>query len=200
MKMQYAIIGDVHSSKEDLSDVLSHIKERAPGAVLIGTGDLFECTISKRFVNERTFASLEEVMLIPKGFVELLTFPSVKGNQEERILFITETDDPLLGLLSAMPERIELGEAEVIHGHQWKWGGEPWSLLEAEVSKNLTFYGHSHRSRLLRNGTEEEVILFDHPYEVKDGQTLVNVGAVVSDKEWVLYDNMQDTVTFMKAK
>ncbi|MCM3743060.1 metallophosphatase family protein [Sporosarcina luteola] len=200
MKMQYAIIGDVHSSKKDLTDVLSHIKERAPEAVLIGTGDLFECMISKRYVNERTFDNLEEVMLLPEGFVELLTFPSVIGNQEERILFITKTDDPMLGILSAMPERIELGEAEVIHGHQWKWGGEPWSLVEAEVSKNLTFYGHSHRSRLLRNGTEEEVILFDHPYEVKDGQTLVNVGAVVSDKEWVLYDHVQDTVTFMKAK
>lgn len=200
MNMQYAIIGDVHSSKEDLADVLSHIKERAPEAVLIGIGDLFECTISKRNMHERKFNSLKEVMLIPEGFVELLTFPSVKGNQEERILFITETDDPLLGMLSAMPERIQLGEAEVIHGHQWKWGGEPWSLLEAGVSKRLTFYGHSHRSALLRNGVAEEVILFDHPYDVKDGQTLVNVGAVVSDKEWVLYDNIQDTVTFMKVK
>lgn len=198
--MQYAILGDVHSSKVDLEDVLSDIRERAPEAVLISTGDLFECTISKRFVNERTYSSLEEVMILPKGFVELLTFPSVKGNQEERILFITETDDPLLGMLSAMPERIELGEAEVIHGHQWKWGGEPWSLLEAEVTKNLTFYGHSHRSGLLRNSIEEEAILFNQPYDVKDGQTLVNVGAVVFDKEWVLYDDMQDTVIFMKVK
>ena len=34
-------------------------------------------------------------MIIPEGFPELLTFPSVRGNQEERILLITETDDPL---------------------------------------------------------------------------------------------------------
>ena len=169
-------------------------------AILIGTGDLFECTISKRNVNERKYDSLEEVMLLPEGFVELLTFPSVKGNQEERILLITETDDPLYGILLAMPEKIALGEAELIHGHQWKWGGEPWSLLEPEVTKSLTFYGHSHRSALRRNGHEEEAVLFDHPYDVKDGQTLVNVGAVVSDKEWVLYDDMSDTVTFFKAK
>lgn len=198
--MQYAIVGDIHSSKGDLEDVLSHIKERAPEAVLIGTGDLFECTISKRYVNERTYSTLEEVMILPEGFDELLNFPSVKGNQEERILLITETDDPLLKMLSAMPEKIELDAAEVIHGHQWKWGGEPWSLLEADVSKGLTFYGHSHRSGLLRSGSEEEAVLFDHPYDVRGGQTLVNVGAVVSDKEWVLYDNMENTVTFMKAK
>lgn len=198
--MQYAIIGDVHSSKKDLADVLTHINERAPEAVLIGTGDLFECIISKRNVNERMYDSLEEVMLLPEGFVELLTFPSVKGNQEERILLITETDDPLYGILSAMPEKVALGEAELIHGHQWQWGGEPWALVNADVSKSLTFYGHSHRSGLLRNGRDEGAVLFDHPYDVKGGQTLVNVGAVVSDKEWVLYDVMLDTVTFCKAK
>ena len=36
-------------------------------------------------------------MLIPEGFPELLTFFSVSGNQEERILLITETEDPLTG-------------------------------------------------------------------------------------------------------
>lgn len=197
--MKYAIIGDIHSSKEDLVDVLSHINERAPEAVLIGTGDLFECTISKRNVNERTYSRLEEVMLLPDGFVELLNFPSVRGNQEERILLITETDNSLYGILSAMPEKIELGAAEVIHGHQWQWGGEPWSLLEADVSRSLTFYGHSHRSGLRCNESGEVTVQFDHPYEVKGDQTLVNVGAVVFDKEWVLYDDMESTVTFMKA-
>ncbi|GEN83657.1 hypothetical protein SLU01_19690 [Sporosarcina luteola] len=199
MKMQYAIIGDIHSSKEDLEKVLSHIKEQAPDATLIGTGDLFECTISKRNVASNRYTNLTEVMLLPEGFVEMLTFPSVIGNQEERILLITETDDPLLGILSAMPERIEVGAGEVVHGHQWKWGGAPWSLIEAEVTKSLTFYGHSHRSGLLRDGHEEKAVLFGHPYEVKDVQTLVNVGAVIEDKEWVLYDSFKDTVTFMKA-
>lgn len=200
MQMQYAMVGDIHSSKEDLEKVLAHIKDEAPDAVLIGTGDLFECTISKRYVNEHRYNRLSEVMLLPEGFVELLTFPSVRGNQEERILLITDTDDPLMGILSAMPERIELGMAEVIHGHQWKWGGDPWMLLEAQVSQPLTFYGHSHKSGLLRHGLEEETVLFNHPYEIGDEQALVNVGAVIEDQEWVLYDSIQNTVTFMKAK
>ena len=47
-------------------------------------------------------------MLIPKGFTELLKFPSVRGNQEERIIYITETDEPLRKSLIAMPEVIEI--------------------------------------------------------------------------------------------
>lgn len=197
--MQYAIVGDVHSSKDDLERVLAYIKAQAPDAVLVSTGDLFECTVSKRHITDKKYENLADVMLIPDGFVELLTFPSVIGNQEERILFITETEDPLIGLLSAMPERMELGEAEVIHGHQFKWGGNPWSLLEAEVSKSLTFYGHSHSSGLIREGSIEEQVIFGEPYTVNDGQTFVNVGAVIHDREWVLYDSISNTVTFMKV-
>ncbi|MDN4608695.1 metallophosphoesterase family protein [Sporosarcina highlanderae] len=197
--MQYAIIGDIHSSKEDLKKVLNHINKQAPDAVLIGTGDLFECTISKRNITEHKYSSLSEVMLLPDGFKELLTFPSVRGNQEERILLITEANDPLLKMLSEMPEKMELGNAEVIHGHQWTWGGEPWSLLKADTVKPLTFYGHSHQSGFVHNGKEEEV-LFEHPKKISDGQTLVNVGAVVNDREWVLYDSTDNTVTFMKAE
>ncbi|WP_339250063.1 metallophosphoesterase family protein [Sporosarcina sp. FSL W8-0480] len=197
--MQYAIIGDIHSSKVDLEKVLNHINKQASDAVLIGTGDLFECTISKRYITEHKYSSLSEVMLIPDGFVELLTFPSVAGNQEERILLITETDDALLQKLSEMPEKIELEEAEVIHGHQWTWGGEPWALLKAETVRPLTFYGHSHKSGLTQSGKEEDV-QFEHPYKIGEGQTLVNVGAVVNDREWVLYDSTHNTVTFMKAE
>ncbi|MDW0115514.1 metallophosphoesterase family protein [Sporosarcina thermotolerans] len=197
--MQYAIIGDIHSSKEDLEKVLYHINKQAPDAVLIGTGDLFECTISKRNITERKYTSLSEVMLLPDGFKELLTFPSVKGNQEERILLITEADDPLLKMLSEMPEKMELGNAEVIHGHQWTWGGEPWSLLKADTVKSLTFYGHSHNSGLMHNGKKEDV-LFEHPYFIGAGQTLVNVGAVVDDREWVLFDSTHNTVSFMKVE
>ncbi|MBD7986075.1 metallophosphoesterase family protein [Sporosarcina sp. Sa2YVA2] len=199
MQMKYALIGDVHSSKEDLKAVLLHVTEQAPDATLVGTGDLFECTISKRLITNKKFDNLSDVMLLPEGFVEMLTFPSVIGNQEERILFITETEDPLLGLLSAMPERMELGAAEVIHGHQFEWGGDPWSLQKAEVTTALTFYGHSHRSGLLRDGFAEEKVVFGKPYTIGDEQTLVNVGAVIFDREWVLYDSIDNTITFMKA-
>src|SRR5690606_10833378 len=141
-----------------------------------------------------------DVMLLPDGFVELLTFPSVIGNQEERILFISDTEDTLLGLLAAMPERIELGAAEVIHGHQFEWGGNPWALLTADGSKPLTVYGHRHRPGIRREELEDEQVNFGEIYEIDDRQTLVNVGAVIHDREWVLYDSIGNTVIFMKAQ
>lgn len=198
--MRYAIIGDIHSAKQDLEKVLADIRKIAPDAALVSTGDLFECTISKRRMTDKKFEFLTDVMLLPDGFVELLTFPSVIGNQEERILFITETEDPLLGMLSAMPERMELGAAEIIHGHQFEWGGDPWSLLKAEVTKPLTFYGHSHRSGMICEGVEDEQVNFGKTYKMDNRQTLVNVGAVIHDREWVLYDSVSNIVTFMKVQ
>ena len=97
-----------------------------------------------------------------------------------------------------MPETIELGNAQVIHGHQWQWGGEPWSLVHADVEQSFVFYGHSHQSACHAMGVEQK-IEFGNPYSVEGEKVLVNVGAVVGDREWVLYDAEQQTVTFMKA-
>lgn len=196
--MYYAILGDIHSSKDDLEKVLDHILAIAPEAIRVGTGDLFECTISKRDITDKKFSSLEEVMLLPEGFPELLTFLSVRGNQEERILMITETDDALRGKLSTMPETFEVGHAEIIHGHQWVWGGEPWALIQAEARRSLVFYGHSHKSEISRNNIKVPID-FGKAYNVEGENVLVNVGAVVEDREWVLYDSSAKTVTFMKA-
>lgn len=196
--MNYALLGDIHSSKEDLEKVLAHITERAPEAIRVGTGDLFECTISKKDITDKKFLTLEEVMIIPEEFPELLTFFSVRGNQEERIVQITETEDPLREKLSTLPETLEIGQAEVIHGHQWQWGGEPWSLIHAEVDTSPVFYGHSHRSALSRDGVDQ-AIEFGVPYDVAGERVLVNVGAVIGDREWVLYDLNDHTVTFMKV-
>ncbi len=196
--MRYALLGDIHSSKNDLERVLVDILNKAPEVELVGTGDLFECIISKKNITNKKFAELENVMLIPEGFPELLTFPSVSGNQEDRILWITETDNPLRAKLAALPETIELGHAQVIHGHQWQWGGEPWALIHASVEQSLVFYGHSHQSGLSRNDVRQD-IEFGIPYSVVGERVLVNVGAVVGDREWVLYDSENNTVTFMKA-
>ncbi|MBO0586536.1 metallophosphoesterase family protein [Sporosarcina sp. E16_8] len=196
--MHYALLGDIHSSKEDLEKVLADILEKCPEAVRVGTGDLFECIISKRDITNQKFTKLEEVMIIPDGFNELLTFISVSGNQEDRILMITETDDPLRGKLGTMPETLDISTAKIIHGHQWIWGGEPWALIHAEVNESLVFYGHSHTSKLSRNSVIEE-IEFGIPYDVSGDKVLVNVGAVVIDREWVLYDLQANTVTFMKV-
>ena len=106
--MKYALLGDIHSSKEDLEKVLGHIEEVAPDAMVIGTGDLYECTISKKDITDVKFTKLDQVMLNPKGFTELLNFPSVRGNQEERIIYITETDEPLRKSLDSMPKLLNL--------------------------------------------------------------------------------------------
>ena len=196
--MNYAIIGDIHSSKEDLEKVIADITENAPKAIIVGTGDLFECTISKKNITDKKFEQLQDVMIIPDGFIELLTFPSVAGNQEERILHITDTNDALREKISSLPETIEIGDAEIIHGHQWEWGGEPWALIHANVENSLVFYGHSHFSELSIDGVKQEVV-FGTPYNVDGEKVLVNVGAVIKDREWVLYNSTEHTVIFMKA-
>ncbi|MEK3934560.1 metallophosphoesterase family protein [Sporosarcina sp. FSL W7-1349] len=196
--MKYALLGDIHSSKEDLDAVLDDIEAKAPDAIRVGTGDLFECTISKKDVKGQTYTKMEDVMLLPDGFEELLTFLSVRGNQEERILQLTETADVLREKLATMPETFSLSEAEIVHGHQWQWGGEPWSLIRADVERTPVFYGHSHKSGLRRRGVETP-IEFGTPYPVTGEEVLVNVGAVVGDREWALYDLADQTVTFMKA-
>lgn len=45
---KFAIIGDIHSSKKDLQAVLQHVRKVDPQAEVVGTGDIFECTISKK--------------------------------------------------------------------------------------------------------------------------------------------------------
>lgn len=196
--MQYAILGDIHSSKKDLEKVLADISVKAPNAVYIGTGDLYECTISKKDITALKYNELDEIMLLPFGYNELLTFQSVRGNQEERILLISDTEDPIREKIAEMPETIYIGDAQIIHGHQWKWGGTPWSLIHADINYSPVFYGHSHHSSLSINGVGIKVEL-NEPYLLSGDNILINVGAVVGDKEWVLYDAIENTVTFMKA-
>ncbi|WP_172369360.1 metallophosphoesterase family protein [Sporosarcina jiandibaonis] len=196
--MRYVLLGDIHSSKEDLEKVLDHIEAVAPEATVVGTGDLYECIISKKDITDFKFKNLEQVMLNPQGFTELLNFPSVRGNQEERIIYITETSEALRESLNSMPDVIELEKGRVIHGHQWKWGGNPWSLLETDVDSPLVFYGHSHNSMLSIDGVNKK-IHFGIPYNLTGENVLVNVGSVVDNREWVIYDSDENTVAFMKA-
>jgi len=196
--MIYALLGDIHSSKEDLEKVLNHIQEVEPEAKIIGTGDLFECTISKKDITTDKFTRFEQVMLNPKGFTELLNFPSVIGNQEERILFITETDNQIRRKIEALPEVINLEKGQILHGHQWTWGGEPWSLLQANIQTSPIFYGHSHISALTIDGVSEK-INFGLPYTLIGENILINVGSVVLNREWLIYNSDENTVTFMKT-
>lgn len=196
--MKYAFIGDIHSSLTDLQAVFTQIKTEASDATIIGTGDLFECTISKKDINGQTFTALADVLINDKGFSDHLTFPSVVGNQEERILAITKTEEPLRQWIAEIPEIIEVEGARVIHGHQWTWGGNPWALQEAKTPARLTFYGHSHTSGLFRNGKAEDII-FNEWIDVQEGRLLVNVGSVIDHREWVLYDATSQKIMFKKV-
>lgn len=196
--MKYALIGDIHSSNEDLKKVLTQVQQESSEAKIIGTGDLFECTISKKDITDQKFSNLSDVLINEGNFSELLSFPSVAGNQEERILLITETDDLLRQWIEEIPETIVIEGATVIHGHQWTWGGNPWSLQEAPIEERLVFYGHSHTSGMFRNG-EAEAIVFDEWIDVKSGHILVNVGSVIDHREWVLYDASLQKIMFKSA-
>lgn len=195
--MQYALLGDIHSSKEDLEAVLHQIENEYPEAVLTGTGDLYECTVSKKKLHGQIYPSVDQVIRHPEGFDRLLTFPSVYGNQEERILLLTDQPEPLRDFLSGLPEMIEVENALIIHGHQWQGSSDPWSYAELpEVS--VLFHGHTHRSGLICDGQEVKVD-FDQEISVLDNRTIVNVGAVIGNREWVLYDSEQATVRFKKV-
>ncbi|MBB4823721.1 putative phosphodiesterase [Sporosarcina luteola] len=194
--MRYALVGDIHSSTNDLEAVLLQVAEVAPDAKLIGTGDLYECTISKKNITDDKFEHIQDVMLLPDGFRKLLTFPSIRGNQEERIVYITKTDDPLREELENLPETMQIGDAFVIHGHQWHYGDNPWEKLPPNY--RLVFFGHTHRSEIFRNG-QPECIRFDEIYKIGKERVIVNVGSVTENREWVLYDEENDVIRFMKA-
>lgn len=196
--MRYALIGDIHSSNDDLQAVLTQIQDEATDAKIIGTGDLFECTISKKDITDDKYSNLKDVLVNENHFSKYLTFPSVAGNQEERILHITKTEDPLRNWIATIPETMELEGATVIHGHQWTWGGEPWSLQHAQIDERLVFYGHSHTSGIFYNGVPHPIV-FNEWMDVKQGTVLVNVGSVIDNREWVLYDSSLEKVMFKKA-
>lgn len=197
--MKYALIGDIHSAEEQLRDVLAHIREEVPEAAIVGTGDIFECTISKKKLPLKKLKRLEDVMLTSSSFEQLLTFPSVYGNQEERILQTSKDGGDMRQSLEALPETIQLTkDAAVIHSHQWTWGGEPWGLQKASPLARLTFFGHSHTSQAFRDGGPIKII-FERPLDVSEGEWLINVGSVVDGREWVLYDEQAQEVIFYKA-
>jgi predicted phosphodiesterase len=197
--MRYALLGDIHSNFGDLEVVLLHIKEIAPDAQIIGLGDLFECVIGKKRAKNERFTQLSDVMIRPNGFEEILTFPTIKGNQEQRIIDITSTDEGLFKLLENLPETIELPHAVVIHGHQWEWNGDPWTPIIPDFGDKIVFYGHSHRAGIMERN---ESILFTYNETIKlhHLNIQVNVGSVIDHVEWLLYDAELHTISFMKAK
>ncbi|WP_309090300.1 metallophosphoesterase family protein [Domibacillus sp.] len=190
--MRYAILGDLHSSVEDTKAVLKQIECRAPDAEIMGLGDLYECSIRRRKAATTRGISMEKAAQIPEEFAPLLTFPSVRGNQEERIMLVTGCHD-----FAHLPEELTIDGAVLMHGHQWKWakGGLP---ILPKTDPPLIFFGHSHTAGLYRKG---KPLPFEYgkPILLKKKRYGINVGAVWQSREWVLYDSTARTVTFMKA-
>ncbi len=159
--MKFAIIVDLHSAIDDTKVVLKDIRKLGLEQHIIGLGDLFECKIGKRklaLLTEKV--PLKEAAIYKKLFKELLTFPSVIGNQEERIALVTGD-----GQFLHYPSTIELPHATIMHGHQFDYT-EEFDLIIPTFESKILFFGHSHRSALYINGKRNQ-IEFDKTYSLQ---------------------------------
>ena len=192
--MKYAIIGYLHSAIDETKTVLNEIKQMGLKQHIIGLGDLYECKIGKRklaLLTEKL--PLKEAAIYEKPFEELLTFPSVIGNQEERIALVTGEERFL-----NYPQSIELEHATVMHGHQFDYTDE-FELILPSFQSKILFFGHSHRSAIYIEDKPMN-IEFDKPYSLNEYEhIIVNVGSVVDHLEWCIYDSDALTVTFKKC-
>ncbi|WP_155593521.1 metallophosphoesterase family protein [Lysinibacillus cavernae] len=192
--MLYALLGDLHSNIEDTKAVLAHIQQTAMEAKIIGLGDLYECTVSKKKAQTMSGLPLHKAAIVESEFEKLLTFPSIRGNQEERITQVTGIER-----FKTYPETMEIIGATLIHGHQFKWSVS-WQPTFPPFQKPLLFFGHSHESGLYHQQKKLPMrIRHGQPIVLQDKQYGVNVGSVVDHREWCLYDSKERTVTFMCA-
>lgn len=192
--MQYALLGDLHSHYHNTKSVLKHIAEAAPQAQIIGLGDLFECKIGKKKLTSLTkHLPLEEAVDLQKKFTKLLTFPSIIGNQEERIAQVTGKQEFL-----QYEEKMLIEKATLLHGHQFHWN-EKFEPSFPAYDTPLLFFGHSHRAAIYIEKVRTP-IEYNKPIYVGNGHTYeINVGAVVESRDWCLYDSEQMSVTFFQA-
>lgn len=190
--MKYALIGDLHSSTEDTLAVLNHIKSINTPLQIIALGDLFECTISQKKAKKLFTVPLEEAMEVSPAFTELLTFPSVIGNQELRIMTTTGQ-----ALFQHLPEKIQIEGATLIHGHQFTWLDDV-TPRHKKYKNNIVFFGHSHHSAIFHKKKSLK-FKFGHELILKKKRYSINVGSVVYHREWCLYDADVRSITFMKA-
>ena len=87
--MLYALLGDLHSNIEDTQAVLNHIQQTAEEAKIIGLGDLYECTVSKKKAQTLSGLPLQKAAIVESEFEKLLTFPqyeAIKKNALRRLL------------------------------------------------------------------------------------------------------------------
>lgn len=191
--LQYALISDLHSQTKHTKKVLKHIEAEAPNAKVLCLGDIYECTIGKKKAATIRNAKLKDAAIVSDKFEQLIQFPSIIGNQEERIALVTGIERFL-----QYPETIEIEHATLMHGHQFEWDEQFIAPTFPKTNTQLLFFGHSHRSAIYING-ERTIPPFHTPLPLGDQVYQINVGSVVDNKEWCLYDSTTKTVQFMKA-
>ena len=195
--MKYAIFGDLHSNIEDTKAVLRHISQVEPNALKVCLGDLYECTISSKIATNVSNLTLDECAIVTDEFEELLTFPSIRGNQEERIRKVSG-----INRFFELPDKIIIDDATLIHGHQIEWGynGVINNLL-IKINTPIVFFGHIHRSRIFKNDDKDEKVQLDfnfgEEFKLNNERYWINVGPVCIDRVWCLYDSIKKTITFM---
>jgi len=191
--MIYAILGDLHSDYKRTKYVKKYIKKKYPLAEIVGLGDLYECKIGKKKAKKVSNIPIEEAAIISKPFEKLLDFPSIFGNQELRIQQVTG-----LPLYENLPEKMKIDGATLIHGHQFEWADD-FSQIYEQSLPNLLFFGHSHYSGLFLNG-QKMPFTFNQEIQLQPGQNSVNVGSIIDNSEWCLYDSTKQTIMFMKTE
>lgn len=191
--MKYALLGDLHSSVKDTKAVLKQIAKEKVDEIY-GLGDLYECKIGKKKAQKLTNVPLEEAAVIKEKFEKLLTFPSIRGNQEERISKVTGIEK-----FASLPETIRIHNAILIHGHQFEYS-ENWTPSFFQFDCPYIFFGHSHESAIYES---EQIVRKDFNFGeeilLPNKQLFINVGSVVGNREWCLYNSDKHSIKFMKA-
>ena len=197
--MQYALIADLHSSFSDARAVLQDIRKRAPQATIFSLGDVHECHIGKKKARRHTFESISDVVTLDSDYVALLEFETLLGNQEERIFSIVPTgESKLLDRLRLAPRTKQVGDDVLfLHGDQLEWS---YTLVPntSRFEQRLLFFGHSHQRGLFRDGRRLSSQL-DVPISLKKGRYAVNVGPVLVEREWLLYDTQEESIVYRQA-
>ncbi len=121
------------------------------------------------------------------------------GNQEERILSLVPPQlSPVIDALRDCPRKQRIEGALLIHGDQLNWSRDFLPDL-SQQREPVLFFGHSHIRGLFRNGIAMSSPLYQSLSINNGGRYAINLGPVVFEREWCLYDSEQQSIVFHRA-
>ncbi|MFJ9772636.1 hypothetical protein ACIRVF_15555 [Kitasatospora sp. NPDC101157] len=211
-----ALVADLHGRYQNLRRIIDAAAAARADRIVV-VGDYLEAKVSKKLAAAGGHWSLEEVVDPDPPLWESLLSDCVlvRGNQEERIAHLLAGQPlppALAGILAAPPEYRDK-DAVYVHGHGFDWYRTeqgPWCpvLREPGAPHSRYFFGHSHRRILVETGGTDGSTFrrltepaTGSPHVLgQGGPWLVNCGAAFQDAaHWTLYDDDDETVTFMTA-